>query len=168
MEMRNSIWFYSTAFDVIVIDQITKALARLHLIPGKPVPIIPGFLDLKLVFNKGAAFGMFPNWAPLFILVALVAIYAIVRLRRSRTGSLCLSIGLGMLLGGAIGNLVDRVVFSARGVTDFLDIHIKLGEALFSWPAFNVADAAIVIGAVLVVVHVYIIEKRRSEAEVGS
>jgi len=165
LDVRNSIWFYSTALDVILVDQLTKALARVYLIPEKPIPVIPGFFDLKLVFNKGAAFGMFPNWAPLFILVGLVAIYAIVRLRRSGTGSHCLSIGLGMLLGGAIGNLVDRVVFSARGVTDFLDFHVR---GLPPWPTFNIADAAIVVGAILVVVHVYVIEKRRSETEVES
>jgi signal peptidase II len=161
--LRNTIWFYSTALDVIAIDQVTKALARLHLVPGKPVPVIRGFFDLKLDFNTGAAFGVLPNWAPLFILVGLVAIYAIVRLKRTGTGSLCLSIGLGMLLGGAIGNLIDRVLFSSRGVTDFLDLHIKSGQSLLSWPTFNFADAGIVIGAILVVIHVYVIEKRRPE-----
>lgn len=165
MGLRNTIWFYSTALDVIAIDQVTKALARLHLVPGKPVPIIRGFFDLKLDFNTGAAFGMLPNWAPLFILVGLVAVYAIVRLRRTGTGSLCLSIGLGMLLGGAVGNLIDRVLFSSRGVTDFLEFHIKSGQSLLAWPTFNFADAAIVIGAILVVIHVYVIEKRRSATD---
>lgn len=166
MRPRNTAWFYATAVAVIVIDQLTKALARFYLIPEKPFHVVRGFFDLKLVFNKGAAFGMFPNWAPLFILVGLVAIYAIVRLRRTGTSSLCLSVGLGMLLGGAIGNLIDRVLFSARGVTDFLDFHIKSGQAILSWPTFNIADTAIVVGAILVVIHVYIIEKRSSETDI--
>jgi len=164
LSLRNTIWFYSTAFGIIVIDQLTKALARLYLANGRVVTIIPGFLDLRLAFNTGAAFGMLPNWAPLFIVVGLVAIYAIVRLRRSGTGSLCLSIGLGALLGGAIGNLIDRILFSSRGVTDFLELHIRSGGSFLAWPTFNIADAGIVVGAILVVIHVYVIEKRRTEA----
>ncbi len=165
MGPRNTIWFYSTALAAIVLDQLTKALARLYLAPERPVRVIRGVFDLRLVFNTGAAFGMFPNWAPLFILAGLVAIYAIVRLRRSGAGSLCLSIGLGMLLGGAIGNLIDRILFASRGVTDFLEFHIKSGQAILAWPTFNFADAAIVIGAILVVIHVYIIDRRRSETD---
>lgn len=164
MGLRNSIWFYSTAIDVVILDQVTKLLARTHLIEGKPVVIIPGFFDLRLAYNTGAAFGVLPNWAPLFILVGLVAIYAIVRLRRAGGhGSKTLSIGLAMLLGGAIGNLFDRIVFASRGVTDFLDFHIR--SSALAWPTFNLADAAIVIGAVLVVFHVYVIEKRRAYAD---
>lgn len=163
--MSKTIWFYSTAIDVVVIDQVTKLLARQNL-AHRTVTLIPGLLDLRLAYNEGAAFGVLPNWAPLFIIVALVAIYAIVRLRRAGGGSMCLSIGLGMLLGGAIGNLIDRLLFADRGVTDFLDFHIRSGGTLLSWPTFNLADAAIVIGAVLVVIHVYIIEKRKSESGV--
>ena len=163
MSLRNTIWFYSTALCVVAVDQITKALARLYLAHERIITLIPGVFDLRLTFNKGAAFGMLPNWAPLFILVGLVAIYAIVRLRRTGMNSLCLSIGLASLMGGAIGNLIDRVLFSSRGVTDFLDIHIKSDGSLLSWPTFNVADAGIVIGAILVVIYVYIIEKRRQE-----
>jgi signal peptidase II len=159
------ILFYSTAIDVVVFDQVTKLLARQYL-AHKTVVLIPGFLDLRLAYNTGAAFGLLPNWAPLFIIVALVAIYAIVRLRRAGAGSMCLSIGLGMLLGGAMGNLIDRLLFADRGVTDFLDVHIRSGDKFLAWPTFNLADAAIVIGAILVVVHVYIIEKRRSASEV--
>lgn len=163
MGLRNTIWFYSTAIDVVVIDQVTKYLARQSL-ADRSIPLIPGLLDLRLAFNTGAAFSILPNWAPLFILVGLVAIYAIVKLRRVGGGSLWVSLGLGMLLGGAIGNLVDRIAFAGRGVTDFIDFHVKLKGSAYPWPTFNIADVAIVIGALLVLFHVYVIEKRRSEA----
>jgi signal peptidase II len=157
--LKNTIWFYSTAIDVVVIDQVTKYLARQSL-AHKVVTLIPGLLDLRLAFNTGAAFSVLPNWAPLFILIGLVAIYAIVKLRRVGSGSLWASLGLGMLLGGAMGNLIDRIAFPGRGVTDFIDLHVGHN----AWPTFNIADVAIVIGALLVLFHVYIIEKRRSEA----
>ena len=164
MGLRYTIWFYSTAIDVVVIDQVTKYLARQSL-AHKSVTLIPGFLDLRLAYNTGAAFSILPNWAPLFIIVGLVAIYAIVKLRRAGSGSLSASLGLGMLLGGAIGNLIDRIAFAGRGVTDFIDLHIRIKGSLSAWPTFNIADAAIVIGALLTLFHVYIIEKRRSEAD---
>lgn len=145
---------------MVVLDHVTKYLARQSL-AERSVTVIPGFFDLRLAYNKGAAFGILPNWAPLFILVGLVAIYAIVRLRRAGSASKSLSIGLAMMLGGAVGNLIDRIIFRDQGVTDFLDFHIK--SSALSWPTFNLADAAIVIGAILVVFHVYVIEKRRAE-----
>lgn len=159
MGLRSSIWFYSAATDAVLFDQVTKYLARQFLSPGEPVVLIPGLLDLNLTYNTGAAFGILPDWAPLFIIVALVAIFAIVKLRRFGGGSAWVSVGLGMLLGGAVGNLIDRIGFAKRGVTDFIDIHISS----FAWPTFNVADVAIVIGAILVISHVYILERRRED-----
>lgn len=163
MGLRNSVWFYSTAIVVVVSDQLTKHLARQNLTLGRPVRVIPGFFDLNLSYNTGAAFSILPNWAPLFIIVGLVAIYAIVKLRRAGSGSPWVSAGLGLLLGGAIGNLIDRIAFPRKGVTDFLDFHITHKGSILAWPTFNIADAAIVIGALLTVCYVYIIEKRRSE-----
>lgn len=165
MRLRDSIWFYSTAVAVVIIDQVTKLLARQNLTPGKPVPIVRGFFDLNLNFNTGAAFSILPNWAPLFIIVGLVAIFAIVKLRRTGSGSLAISIGLGMLLGGAIGNLIDRVVAPSRGVTDFLDLHVQLKGSSYPWPTFNIADVGIVLGALMTLFYVYVIEKRRLESE---
>lgn len=161
--LKNTIWFYVAAVDVVIIDQLTKFLARAHLIEGKAVPIIPGVLGWRLAHNTGAAFGMLPDWAPLFILIGLVAIFAIVRLRALRDASLCLSIGLGLLLGGALGNLIDRLAFPGQGVTDFIDLTVKLSG--YQWPTFNFADVAIVAGAIIVLFRVYVIEKRQTDDE---
>lgn len=157
MASRNSIWFYTLAISALVLDQITKFAARAMLTLGHKVTVIPGFFDLELSYNSGGAFGMLPNWTPLFIIVALVAIYAIVRLRRAGPDSRSLAIGLGLLLGGALGNLVDRLISPHREVTDFLSFHIGTR----SWPTFNVADIAIVVGALFTLFYVYVIEKRR-------
>lgn len=165
MGLKNSILFYSTAFDVIVLDQLTKYLARKNLATGEHVTLIPGFLDLRLNFNTGGAFGVLSDFAPLLAIIAIVVIFAIVKLRSIGSGSLAVSIGLGFLLGGAIGNLIDRIGFPKRGVTDFIDIHFMIKGELHSWPTFNVADVAIVAGAILVLFHVYILERARMDDE---
>jgi len=107
--------------------------------------------------------GWYKDWAPLFVLIGLVAIFAIVRLRRVGSASLGLSTGLGLLLGGALGNLIDRILFPGRGVTDFIELSVKLGR--HQWPTFNVADIAIVAGAILVLFHVYVMEKLRNHEQ---
>ncbi len=154
-------WLYGPAAVAVVVDQLTKLAARGALEPDRPIRVIPGFFDLRLSYNSGAAFGILPDWAPLFIIVALVAIYAIVRLRTATDGSRPLAIGLGLLMAGAIGNLIDRLLSPAREVTDFLSFHVTIGGKTYSWPTFNVADISIVAGAVLVLFYVYVIEKRR-------
>ncbi len=163
--LKNSVLFYSTAFDVIVLDQLTKYLARKNLAMGEHVTLIPGFLDLRLNFNTGGAFGALSDYAPLLVIIAIVVIFAIVKLRSMGSGSTAVSIGLGLLLGGAIGNLIDRIGFPKRGVTDFIDIHFMIKGELHSWPTFNVADVAIVAGAILVLFHVYVIERARTDDE---
>ncbi len=166
MAAKNTYWFYISAVGLLIIDQLTKSLARANLLEGRPVALIPGFLDLRLAYNPGAAFGVLPDWAPLFILVGLVAIYAIIRLRRVGSGSRIMSVGLGLLLGGAVGNLLDRIASAGKGVTDFIDLTVKI--AGYQWPTFNVADIGIVVGAILVLLHVYVIEKSRTDEEQSS
>lgn len=148
----------------MVLDQITKLLARRFLVPEKTVGVIPGFFDFRLTYNDGGAFGIMPDWAPLFIIIALAAIYAIVRLRSAANGSAVLSVGLALLLGGATGNLIDRLFSAKREVTDFISLHVSFNQNTYEWPTFNVADIAIVLGAVSVFYYVYVVEKRRAEA----
>ncbi len=158
---RNALWFYVTAAVVVLVDQITKLLARVHLRYDEPVRVIPGFFDLRLSYNPGGAFGLgaVPGWAPLFIIIALVAIFAIVRLRGEGAGR-PLSFGLGMLMGGALGNLIDRVISPEHAVTDFLSFHIRRAGEYLAWPTFNIADAAIVVGAIVALFFVYGVERR--------
>lgn len=161
---KKALWFYAPAVGVLIIDQVTKAIARAMLGSGQSVTVIPGFFDLTLTFNSGAAFGVLPNWTPLFIIIALAAIFAIVRLRKADSDSKVLSAGLGVLLGGAIGNLIDRLFLSNHAVTDFIDLHITISGEKHSWPTFNIADIAILVGAVMVIYYVYVIDRNRAES----
>jgi signal peptidase II len=142
------------AVATVLIDQTSKAVARTELIAGQPVSVLRGLLDLSLSFNTGAAFGIMPNSAPLLIVVGLVLIYAIVRLRdvgRERAG---LRFGLGILLGGAVGNLVDRIL-PPHTVTDFISLKLTVAGQAHPWPTFNLADVAIVAGVLAVMLGMH-------------
>ncbi|MCX5699344.1 MAG: signal peptidase II [Candidatus Omnitrophica bacterium] len=120
---------------VILLDQITKFLALRFLQLNNPVPLIKNFLNLTLVYNRGAAFGLFQNQLLLFVLVSLFAIGFI--LYNLKTNSIILKLCLSLILGGAVGNLIDRLRFGF--VIDFLDLRI--------WPVFNIADSVITLAA---------------------
>jgi signal peptidase II len=127
---------------VIAIDQITKTWALHHTDPARHVL---GPINLVLTFNSGAAFSLGGGLTPIIetIAVALVIWLAAISRRATRSGSLAVSVGLGLLLGGALGNLVDRVFrHHHHAVIDFI-------QAVSWWPVFNVADASIVVGVVV-------------------
>ena len=140
---------------VLIVDQATKFLVLRHLPDYSATPLIPGFFDLVNIRNRGAAFGFLNSpeiewqfW--LFLVATIFAAGAILSLARSaRPTDTALLIGLGAVLGGALGNLVDRLRF--RAVVDFLDFYV--GD--WHWPAFNVADIAICCGAALVCFYLF-------------
>ncbi|NPV71650.1 MAG: signal peptidase II [Firmicutes bacterium] len=116
---------------------IAKKVVRTLMTPNQSIPVIPGVFHLTYVLNPGAAFGLFAQRTNYFIAVSVVVIALILLFgNRLARGNRVLQAGFGLMLGGAVGNLVDRVV--AGKVTDFMDFRI--------WPVFNVADASIVIG----------------------
>lgn len=131
---------------VLLLDQLTKFWVLTAIPEHKSVTVIPGLLDLVNIRNRGAAFGFLNRsdiawqfW--LFLLATLAAVAAIILLVRTSREQPWLFRALGLVMGGALGNLADRVRF--RAVVDFLDIYV--GD--WHWPAFNVADMAICAGA---------------------
>lgn len=130
-----------TAAAVFLVDALTKWLVQTRLVPGESLPVIPGFFYITYVRNAGAAFGLLQHQTLLFIAVALVVIALIVAYGRRVAGSsTVMHVALGLLLGGAAGNLLDRILYGR--VVDFLDFRL--------WPfVFNVADSAIVVGGAL-------------------
>ncbi len=136
---------FVTALAVVAVDQATKAWAVAALADGAPVVIVDGLLQLRLFRNPGAAFSFATGTTWIFTIVATVVSVVIVRISR-RLGSLPWALALGLLLGGAVGNLMDRLFrqpgFPEGHVVDFLDL-----PHLF---VFNVADASITCAAVLI------------------
>jgi len=149
---RSTPWF-GLAAAILVADQLTKWAILSSLAAGERVRIT-GFFNLVLAYNKGAAFSFLagaPGWqTPLFVGVALLAIAVVSVLLVRSPGRRMFCGGLALILGGALGNLVDRLRFGQ--VVDFLDFH-ALG---WHWPAFNVADSAITVGAGLLILESFL------------
>ena len=132
---------------IILLDQVTKYLVVDRFRYGESIPMIPGFFSLTYIRNTGAAFGLLAHSnpafrIPFFVVVPLVALVAIAFIfRKIPDRDLKLSSALSLVIGGAIGNLIDRVMLSY--VVDFLDFHWRYE---YHFPAFNVADMAICVG----------------------
>ena len=144
---------------VIVADRLSKIWIVHHIRPGYSIPVIPGVFRLSHVLNTGAAFSMMENWRADYVRIGLVAFSAIAAIlvfallwRVGRSISLT-SVALALILGGALGNLYDRVVL--HHVVDFLAVKIYH----YNWPDFNVADSCIVIGACLLLLEIFQPEK---------
>ncbi|MGI4755471.1 MAG: signal peptidase II [Janthinobacterium lividum] len=160
-------WLLLIALLVIVLDRATKLLVAKKVAMGSAITVIPGFFRITHVLNTGAAFSMFSDSAsPLVVRVGLIvfsviaAVVVLVMLwRYGRTWSLA-SIGFALVLGGAVGNLYDRMFL--HYVIDFLEVHI-IG---YHWPDFNVADSAISVGAVLLLVEMIWPRNSANEAAV--
>ena len=143
---RNYVIFFLVAAGIILVDQVTKGLVTQRFYLHESLEVIPGFFNLTYIRNTGGAFGLLAGEAShlrtgLFLGVSCVALGIILYLyARTPPGKLWLEIGLAMIFGGALGNLVDRVRLGE--VVDFLDFYV----GTFHWPAFNVADSAITVG----------------------
>jgi signal peptidase II len=150
--------FWIIAALVVLLDQWTKHLA-LTMLPlhGPSVPVIPGVVALTRVHNSGVAFGQLRGAGPLLVMAALVAAVCILvyRARLLRNGGVhpLLAVGLALPLGGALGNMIDRIRLGT--VVDFID--------LGWWPVFNVADSAITIGAIALLIYFLFIQRPEAE-----
>lgn len=135
----------TTTFSVVIVDRVTKLFFSEQLSYGESLPIIRNVLHMTLVHNTGIAFGFFKDQGIVFIVIPVIAIFLLVfNLYYYRQNNEALSrvyIGaFSLILGGAIGNLIDRMVYGY--VIDFIDFRV--------WPVFNIADSAITIGAIMV------------------
>lgn len=155
--------FYAVALTVILLDQVSKLLIQATMPLGHSIPIISGLFAIVHVMNPGAAFGLLADQAawvrgPFFIGVSLLAIGFILYYRHRRVDDHPLaSLGLSLILGGAVGNLVDRLRIGM--VIDFIDVHYYQ----YHWPAFNVADSAITVGVSLMMLTLILDERRERD-----
>jgi len=136
---------------IAVLDQLSK-LAILDRIgfSGQEIKILPNCFSLILLSNKGTAFGLFARQNTLFIVISLVIIVGLLFYAyRFFNYGIFFQISAGLILGGAIGNLIDRIW--RGGVVDFLDCYLRFGGKLHHWPAFNLADSAICVGVTLLI-----------------
>lgn len=141
-------WLWIAAA-VMIADFVSKYLAVTHLTFAKPVGVFPGF-ELTLLYNYGAAFSFLdsqPGWQVFFLsgLAGVISLVILIWISRLPRNNNIAAIGLSLILGGALGNLYDRLTYGY--VIDFIDVYYKN----YHWPAFNIADMGICVGAFLVI-----------------
>jgi signal peptidase II len=158
--MKARYWFL-LSFIIVILDHITKYLASAHLSYAVPVPLLP-VLDLTLLHNPGAAFsflsdaGGWQRW--FFAAIAIgVSVWIAIWLCKLPREKHWLAASLTLILGGAVGNLIDRMVLGY--VVDFISVH--WGNSYF--PAFNLADSAITVGAIMMVVDVLFLDREADD-----
>ncbi len=147
--------FFVTLTAVVLLDQFLKAYIGATMNLHESIPVIEGYFNITYVKNPGAAFGFLANAAPEFrslflITVTVIAVVLILYFISKNTAKeMFLTFSLSLILGGAVGNLIDRIRFGE--VTDFLDVYISSHH----WPAFNIADSAISLGAIVLVIEIF-------------
>jgi signal peptidase II len=158
--------FWWVTLSVVAVDQLTKAIVRAYLAPYESTTVIPGLIDITHVLNTGVAFGLLNELDLPFknVLTTLLAALALAGIayyaRHVRTEERLARLGLSLILGGAIGNLTDRLL--AGRVIDFVDVY---WQGWHFW-AFNVADASITIGAIFVFVELLVINRQHASHSV--
>jgi signal peptidase II len=162
LSQRARLFPFVLAAGVVLLDRITKGIIKSNIgLWDRPRDVIPGFFDIVHTENPGIAFGLLAEssgpWRNILLIgfsIVVLAVIATMLLRGTHT--VALRGGLGLVLGGAFGNLYDRIV--NRTVTDFLEFHV--GQHYF--PAFNVADSAISVGAGLLLLDMWLTRERKS------
>ena len=153
MELKKALPWFAGAAAIVLADRLTKLWVLEAFASGERLPVT-GFFNLVLVFNKGAAFSFLAGasgWqTPVFAAISSIAAGVITVLILRNPGNRMLCLALGLILGGALGNLWDRLLWGH--VVDFLDFH----AAGWHWPAFNVADSAISVGAALLILESFV------------
>jgi signal peptidase II len=139
---------------IVGIDQWSKLAIERAFMLGESLVLIPGFVNLTYVRNPGVAFGLFADFAwrwrlPFFVLVALISAWLLVKIYREAGHFLPGRLALGLILGGAVGNFIDRLRYGA--VVDFIDV----GVASYRWPTFNVADSGISVGTAILLLALW-------------
>jgi signal peptidase II len=145
---------FAWTVSIVIVDQVTKVIVDQTMPLYQSIPIIDGFFNLTYVRNTGAAFGIFAGAHEVFRLPFLIGVsvlaigFILVMLKRLRADATGLITAFAFILGGAVGNLIDRIVYGE--VIDFLDVY----WSGYHWPAFNIADSFITIGVAITVFYV--------------
>lgn len=139
---KKNIIIFSTAFLILFLDQFTKILIKQNLQLSKSIPIINNILHFTYITNTGSAFGLFKGLNIFFILFSIIVIFVIFYFsKKIKNDERLLQFSVGLLLGGTMGNFIDRIFYGA--VIDFIDFRV--------WPVFNIADSAVTISVMFLI-----------------
>lgn len=143
---KKYIFIFSTASFIVLLDQITKFLIKQNFQLNQSSSIIKNVLHLTYITNTGSAFGLFKGFNLFFILFSIIVIVVILyNLKNIKENQKLIQFAVGLLLGGTIGNLMDRILYGF--VIDFIDFRV--------WPVFNAADSAVTISVILLIVTLW-------------
>lgn len=152
-------FFYIFALVILLIDQFLKYLVHQSIALGQSIPLIDGMLKLTYVQNTGAAFSLFVGFSPYLVVVGIIVVLAVIYFHyKIPARNYYLQTSLAFILGGSLGNLVDRVVRSY--VIDYVDVTI--------WPVFNFADVMINVGVICLVIQIFVRRKEAAKYHVSS
>lgn len=170
------VWFTIVCVVGLVLDQVTKFWIKANLVyRGSGIEVIDGYFDIVHAQNPGAALGLLgtvPGARYIFVAFTVVAVIVVINMQRQlKSGEKFLPVVLGLILSGALGNAVDRIINEGGRVTDFLRFHTTGNPGLNDWlannwpymneyPSFNVADMALVIGVILFIIHYLFLEEK--------
>jgi len=147
----------------LILDIVTKYLVEAKLPWPNNLEYFGGFLRISLVHNTGGVFGIFQGKAHIFLIVSIIVlILMIIFWIFEKNKSMVFNITMSLITSGAIGNIIDRIMPSRIGVVDFISVGV---DGVYRWPSFNVADACIVVGAILLII---VFHKSEKEARKNS
>lgn len=162
--MKRLVYAFLIVICVIIMDQVSKAWILNVMNPPSTIPILP-FLDIILTWNKGIGFGLLQAhslWGKMLLIGIALAISTVLGIWLWRTTDKLLLISLSIIIGGAIGNIIDRLRFGA--VVDFIYVHVYILG--YHFPAFNIADSAITVGVCLLLIESYV--RKKSDPTISS
>lgn len=140
---KKNVFVFSIALLIVILDQLAKFLIKQSFQLNQSIPIIKNVFHLTYITNTGSAFGLFKGLNLFFMLFsAMVIVVIFYYMKKIKENEKTMKLAAGLLLGGTIGNLIDRLLYGA--VTDFIDFRI--------WPVFNIADSAVTISVVLLII----------------
>lgn len=140
---KKNIFIFSIALFIVILDQLTKFIIKKNFELSQSISLIKNILHFTYVTNTGSAFGLFRGFNLIFVLFSIIVVIVILHyLKKIKQNEKVLQFSVGLLLGGTIGNLIDRITYGF--VVDFIDFRI--------WPVFNIADSAVTISVILLII----------------
>jgi len=163
--MKKYLFGLAITFSSLLLDLVTKSLVVNNINPSNPIDFFGGFLRITLVYNRGGVFGILQGYKNMFLIVSIVVlVIMIIFYILEKNKPYLFVFSMSLIMGGALGNIWDRLVPGRVGVVDFISIGV---DKFYRWPAFNVADSVIVIGAFFLAL-LFIKEEKKKSSNKGN
>ena len=160
--MKRYLYTLGIIAGTLFLDILTKSLVLKNIPYNDKIDFLDGFIRITLTYNRGGVFGILQGYKNLFLIVSIIVLVLMIAYyiyEKSKT--ILFDISMALIISGAIGNIIDRLIPERPGVVDFISIGV---DSVYRWPTFNVADSIIVVGAFLLVIIFYREERKKKKA----